>query len=113
MFQNSSVSLVPEAWDASGFGALRVGLIGTGVVGSGTCQVLMRNAKLIAQRAGRPIRLVMATARDLSKAAQVLGHDVALVADPWTLVRHPEVEVVVEVMGGVGLAKELVLEAIA
>jgi homoserine dehydrogenase len=113
MFQNSSVFVAPEALHASGLGALRVGLIGTGVVGSGTCHVLARNAELITQRAGRPIRLVMAAARNLSKAAQVVGADVALVADPWTLVRHPEVEVVVEVMGGVGLAKDLVLEAIA
>lgn len=105
--------MVPEALEASDLGALRVGLIGTGVVGSGTCQVLARNAELIAQRAGRPIRLVMAAARNLCKAAQVVGPDVALVADPWTLVRHPEVDVVVEVMGGVGLAKDLVLEAIA
>lgn len=113
MFQNSSVSVAPEALNASGIAALRVGLIGTGVVGSGTCQVLARNAELIAQRAGRPIRLVMAAARNLSKAAQVVGPDVALVADPWTLVRHPEVDVVVEVMGGVALAKDLVIEAIA
>jgi homoserine dehydrogenase len=90
-----------------------VGLIGTGVVGSGTCQVLQRNAELIAQRAGRPIRLVMATARNLHKAAQVVGPGVALVSDPWVLVRHPGIDVVVEVMGGVGLAKDLVLEAIA
>lgn len=102
-----------DAPDASGDGPLRVGLLGTGVVGSGTCQVLARNAELIAQRAGRPIWLVMAAARNLSKAAQVVGPDVALVADPWTLVRHPDVDVVVEVMGGVGLAKDLVLEAIA
>ena len=113
MFQNSCFSVLPVDGDASGIGALRVGLIGTGVVGSGTCQVLARNADLIAQRAGRPVRLVMAAARDLSKAVQVVGPGVALVNDPWMLVRHPEVDVVVEVMGGVGLAKELVLEAIA
>lgn len=113
MFQDSCFSVLPVNGNASGIGALRVGLIGTGVVGSGTCQVLARNADLIAQRAGRPIRLVMAAARDLSKAAQVVGPGVALVNDPWMLVRHPEVDVVVEVMGGVGLAKELVLEAIA
>lgn len=113
MFQNSSFSAATGALDASGFGALRLGLIGTGVVGSGTCQVLTRNAALIAQRAGRPIRLVMATARNLHKAAQVVGPDVPLVGDPWVLVRHPDIDVVVELMGGVGLAKDLVLEAIA
>ena len=113
MFQNSCLSVSTGASDATGLGALRVGLIGTGVVGSGTCQVLTRNAELIAQRAGRPIRLVMATARNLQKAAQVVGPDVTLVSDPWVLVRHPGIDVVVEVMGGVGLAKDLVLEAIA
>jgi homoserine dehydrogenase len=113
MFQNSSLSVPPDASDAPCLGALRVGLIGTGVVGSGTCQVLGRNAELIAQRAGRPIRLVMVSARNLSKAAQMVGPAVALVSDPWVLVRHPGIDVVVEVMGGVGLAKDLVLEAIA
>ena len=113
MFQNSCLSVSPHTSDASCLGALRVGLIGTGVVGSGTCKVLARNAELIAQRAGRPIRVVMATARNLHKAAQVVGPDVALVSDPWVLVRHPGIDVVVEVMGGVGLAKDLVLEAIA
>lgn len=109
-------SLFPAASDASDVScdcALRVGLIGTGVVGSGTCQVLARNADLIVQRAGRPIRLVMATARNLLKAAQVLGPDVALVSDPLTLVRHPGIDVVVEVMGGVTLARTLVMQAIA
>jgi homoserine dehydrogenase len=113
MFQNSCLSVSPHASGASCLGALRVGLIGVGVVGSGTCQVLARNAELIAQRAGRSIRVVMATARNLHKAAQVVGPDVALVSDPWVLVRHPDINVVVEVMGGVGLAKDLVLEAIA
>jgi homoserine dehydrogenase len=92
---------------------LRVGLIGTGVVGSGTCVVLARNAELIAQRAGRSIKVVMAAARNVAKAAQVVGPDVALISDPFVLVRHPDIDVVVEVMGGVGLAKDLVLEAIA
>jgi homoserine dehydrogenase len=113
MIYGSLLTATSDASDVSGNRALRVGLIGTGVVGSGTCQVLARNADLIAQRAGRPIRLVMATARNLPKAAQVLGPDVVLVNDPLALVRHPDVDVVVEVMGGVTLAKTLVMEAIA
>lgn len=113
MIHGSLFPAASDASDVSGDCALRVGLIGTGVVGSGTCQVLARNADLIAQRAGRPIRLVMATARNLLKAAQVLGPDVALVSDPLTLVRHPGIDVVVEVMGGVTLARTLVLDAIA
>lgn len=113
MIHGSLFPAASDTADVSGDCALRVGLIGTGVVGSGTCQVLARNADLIAQRVGRPIRLVMATARNLHKAAQVLGPDVALVSDPLTLVRHPGIDVVVEVMGGVTLAKALVMEAIA
>jgi homoserine dehydrogenase len=112
MYPASCLSVVSDASNAPGPAPLRVGLIGTGVVGSGTCQVLVRNAELIAQRAGRPIRLTMAAARNLSKAAQVVGPEVALVSDAWSLVRHPDIDVVVEVMGGVGLAKDLVLEAI-
>jgi homoserine dehydrogenase len=113
MYPASCLSVLSDASNAPGPAPLRVGLIGTGVVGSGTCQVLVRNAELIAQRAGRPIRLTMAAARNLSKAAQVVGPEVALVGDAWSLVRHPDIDVVVEVMGGVGLAKDLVLEAIA
>jgi homoserine dehydrogenase len=113
MFQNSLLPLPPSASGVSATCALRVGLIGTGVVGSGTCQVLVRNAELIAQRAGRSISVVMAAARNVAKAAQVVGPNVALVSDPFALVRHPDIDVVVEVMGGVVLARELVLEAIA
>jgi homoserine dehydrogenase len=113
MFQDSSFFVATDTSVVTDSCALRVGLIGTGVVGSGTCQVLARNAELIAQRAGRSIKVVMAAARNLAKAAQVVGPDVALVSDPFVLVRHPDIDVVVEVMGGVGLAKDLLLEAIA
>lgn len=113
MFQDEFFSEDPSTCAASVQRPLRVALIGTGVVGSGTCQVLQRNADLIAQRAGRPIRVVMAVARDLRKAAQVVGPEVQLVQDGFLAVRHPDIDVVVEVMGGVGLAKDLVLEAIA
>ena len=113
MIHGSFSSAASDVSGALGTCALRVGLIGTGVVGSGTCQVLARNADLIAQRAGRPIWLVMASARNLRKAARVVGPGVALVNDPFALVRHPGIDVVVEVMGGVTLAKALVLEAIA
>jgi homoserine dehydrogenase len=115
MFQNSWHHAAQPGAGASvsSVSALRVGMIGTGVVGSGTCHVLARNAELIALRAGRPIRLVMAAARNLRKAAGVVGPEVFLVDDPFAVVNHPDIDVVVEVMGGVGLAKDLVLQAIA
>lgn len=105
--------VLPHGHNAIGGPVLRVGLIGTGVVGSGTCAVLQRNADVIAAHAGRPIRVVMASARNLDKAAQVVGPDVHLVDDPMMVVNHPDMDVVVEVMGGVGLARDLVLQAIA
>lgn len=115
MFQEAFVNRSQSIASSVGTSGLplRVGLIGTGVVGSGTCEVLMRNAHLIAQRSGRPIQLIMAAARNLAKAACVVGPNVALQGDPFELVRHPDVDVVVEVMGGISPAKALILEAIA
>lgn len=95
---------------------LRVGLLGLGTVGSGTYAVLQRNAALIAARAGRRIEVRMVAVRNLARARTVLGEEPGtplLTDDPQALVCSPEVDVVVEVMGGTGLARSLVLQAIA
>lgn len=100
---------------------LRVGLLGLGTVGGGTLAVLLRNAELIAARAGRRIEVRMVAVRNLPRAAatlaQLLGESssarVQLTDDPQTLINNPEVDVVVEVMGGTTLARTLVLQAIA
>ena len=78
---------------------LRVGLIGLGTVGAGTLQVLQRNRHEIALRAGRPIRVTVATARNLQRAAGVLGPGVRLVKDAQALIQDAEVDVVVEAVG--------------
>jgi len=100
---------------------LRVGLLGLGTVGGGTLAVLLRNAELIAARAGRRIEVRTVAVRNLPRAAatlaQLLGESssvrVQLTDDAQALIHNPEVDVVVEVMGGTTLARTLVLQAIA
>ena len=93
---------------------LRVGMIGIGTVGAGTFRVLARNQAVIAARAGRGIELVVVAARNLARAASTIGDSgVALTDDPMAVATHPGVDVVVEVAGGTGAARDWVLAAIA
>lgn len=91
---------------------IKVGLLGFGVVGSGTWKVLTRNAKEIARRAGRQIEIVRIATRTPSKATVVVGNAVPVSDDMLSVVNDPNVEVIVELIGGTTLAKELVLKAI-
>jgi homoserine dehydrogenase len=91
---------------------INVGLLGIGTVGGGTYSVLRRNKEEISRRAGREISVTMGCARNLEKARHVVGPEVALVADPSELVRHPDIDIVVELIGGTDTAKQLVLAAI-
>ncbi len=92
---------------------VKIGILGLGTVGCGTVSVLARNGQEIARRAGREIRIVQASARDLKKKRPCSTDGIALVQDPHEVVRNPEIEVVVELIGGYEPARELVLEAIA
>jgi len=92
--------------------AINVGLIGIGTVGGGTFTVLKRNAEEITRRAGRPIRISVVADKNLELAKQVTGGDCKLVDDAFAVVNDPEVDIVVELIGGYGIAKELVLKAI-
>ena len=92
---------------------VKIGLLGLGTVGCGTVAVLERNADEISRRAGRGIRVVAAAARDLSRPRACDLEDVRLTSNPVEVVDDPEVEVVVELMGGTEPARELVLRAIA
>ncbi len=92
---------------------VKVGLLGLGTVGGGTLAVLRRNAQEIARRAGRDITVRMAAVRNLEKARKVAGDKLELTTDPKVVVNHPEVDVVVELIGGYEPARELVLQAIA
>jgi homoserine dehydrogenase len=89
-------------------------MIGIGTVGGGTWRVLRRNQEEIRGRAGRGIEVVAVAARNLTRAAQIVeGAGVELTSDPLALARHPGIDVLVEVAGGTGPAREWVLCAIA
>lgn len=92
---------------------MKVGLLGLGVVGGGTWTVLSRNAEEIARRAGRRIEVTRAAVRDVPKARARVGDTLPVDTDVHALVRDPEIDIVVELIGGDTLARELVLEAIA
>ncbi|MFZ6725842.1 homoserine dehydrogenase [Undibacterium sp. MH2W] len=92
---------------------IKVGLLGIGTVGTGTFNVLKRNQEEIIRRAGRPIEIVMVAARNVERARGIVGDGVEVVSDPMLVVNHPDIEIVVEVIGGCGIAKDLVLQAIA
>jgi homoserine dehydrogenase len=92
---------------------LKVGLLGIGTVGGGTYTVITRNQTDISRRIGGNIRIVQVADRNLELARQVTGGQVALTDDAFAVVDNPEIDVVVELIGGYTIAKELVLKAIA
>lgn len=91
---------------------VKVGLLGLGTVGGGTATVLSRNAEEIARRAGRGIVIDFAAALDTSHAAQLGLSGVRLSNNAMDVVEDPDIEIVVELIGGYNLAKDLVLQAI-
>lgn len=93
--------------------ALKVGLLGLGTVGSGVFQVLQRNQQEIERRAGRAIRIHSVADLNLDRARELVGSAAQVVSDAHAVVQDPEIDIVVELIGGYGIAKELVLKAIA
>lgn len=91
--------------------AIRVGLLGCGVVGSGTARILLHHGRELATRAGANIELARVAVRTLSKPRDVEIPPELLTADPWAVVSDPSIDVVVEVIGGVDPARELIHEA--
>jgi homoserine dehydrogenase len=92
---------------------INVGLLGIGTVGGGTWTVLARNREEIQRRAGREIRIAMVADKDLDKARRLTGSEAKCVADGNEVVASPDIDIVVELIGGYTIAKELVLKAIA
>ncbi|MBF0265205.1 MAG: homoserine dehydrogenase [Gammaproteobacteria bacterium] len=92
---------------------VKVGLLGLGTVGGGTANVLSRNAEEISRRAGRDIIITHASARDISKPRLCDTSQMKLTENPLDVVSDPDVEIIVELIGGDTLSKELVLKAIA
>jgi hypothetical protein len=92
---------------------IQVGLLGIGTVGSGTFEVLRRNQAEIQRRAGRSIRIAMVADLDTARARRIVGDSAEVVADARSVIAKPAIDIVVELIGGVGIARTLVLEAIA
>ena len=92
---------------------VQVGLLGTGTVGGGTFAVLRRNQAEIRRRAGRGIEISMVADLNVELAREVAGEGVTVVSDARQVIANPDIDIVVELIGGYGVAKALVLEAIA
>jgi homoserine dehydrogenase len=91
---------------------INVGLLGIGTVGGGTWDVLNRNADEIQRRAGRAIKITQVADKAVRRARRITGKRAKVVADAFKLVRDPDIDIVVELIGGYTVAKELVLAAI-
>ena len=92
--------------------AVNVGLIGLGTVGGGTLSVLQRNAEEITRRAGRQIRVIGVAVQDVSKPRSVDVSVLHLTQDPFEIVNHPDIEIVVELAGGTTMTLESVMAAL-
>jgi len=92
---------------------IQVGLLGIGVVGAGTFNVLKRNQEEIQRRAGRGIEITMVADLDVARAQSIVGEGVQVVGDARAVIANPDIDIVIELIGGYGIAKQLVLEAIA
>ena len=91
---------------------INVGLLGIGTVGGGTFNVLLRNESEITRRAGRPIRISKVADKNLELARQVTQGRAVITDDAISVVTDPDIDIVVELIGGCGIARELVLAAI-
>lgn len=91
---------------------IQVGLLGIGTVGSGVFNVLQRNQEEIRRRAGRGIEITMVADLDTARAQAVVGDGVRVVGDAREVIANPDIDIVIELIGGYGIAKALVLEAI-
>ncbi|MDR0458552.1 MAG: homoserine dehydrogenase [Burkholderiaceae bacterium] len=92
---------------------VRVGLLGIGTVGSGVFSVLRRNQEEIRRRAGRGIEIAMVADLDAARAQAIVGPGVAVTGDARSVIANPDIDIVIELIGGYGIARQLVLEAIA
>jgi len=92
---------------------IQVGLLGIGTVGSGVFTVLTRNQEEIQRRAGRGIRIHTVADLNTQRAQELVQGQAQVVSDARTIIQNPEIDIVIELIGGYGIAKDLVLEAIA
>ena len=92
---------------------IHVGLLGIGTVGGGTFAVLRRNQEEISRRAGRGILIKAVADKDVERARKLVGGSAEVTDDAFALVARPDIDIVVELIGGTRIAKDLILAAIA
>ena len=92
---------------------VKLGLLGVGTVGASTAMVLKNNAAEIARRAGRRIEIIQASRRSVGSGMPRGCDNIDLVSDPFEVVNNPEVDIVIELIGGYEPALELVMQSIA
>jgi homoserine dehydrogenase len=91
---------------------INVGLLGIGTVGGGTFAVLRRNQEEITRRAGRAITLKVVADKDLERARRIVGNAAEVTDDAFSVVANSEIDIVVELIGGTKVAKDLIMRAI-
>jgi homoserine dehydrogenase len=91
---------------------IQVGLLGIGTVGRGTFEVLTRNQEEIQRRAGRGIQISMVADLDVERAKAVVGDLAQVVSDAKAVIANPDIDIVIELIGGYGIARQLVMQAI-
>jgi homoserine dehydrogenase len=92
--------------------SVKIGILGLGTVGSGTVNVLTRNSREISRRAGRDIEIYRAADRDLDQPKSCDTSNINLTEDAFEVINDPDIQIVVELIGGTGIAKDLVIKAI-
>ena len=92
---------------------VKLGLLGVGTVGASTATVLKNNSAEIARRAGRKIEIIQASRRNVAAGMPQDSGDINLVSDPFEVINNPEIDIVIELIGGDDPALELVMQAIA
>ncbi len=92
---------------------IKVGLLGIGTVGSGTFNVLKRNQEEITRRAGRAIQITMVADLNAARAKELTNGECDIVSDANLVVNNPDIDIVIELIGGYGIARDLVMKAIA
>lgn len=92
---------------------VKVGLLGLGTVGTGVVRIVEGHQEDLASQVGSPIVIEKVLVQNKNKARNIAIDNDKLTEDPWDIIRHPDIDVIVEVMGGIGLTKEYILEALS